>query len=141
MRNRCLKSTHNLSKATSSIALNHGGKMLLLLLILQIGRKSAFYEDALSSGIIFHKESKIPLAEKFVNVQFLIPFPKNNFTMKTAMRSYLNKLSAKCRTPSIECPLDFSTNFNSTTTPIQSQLATGHDRGQSRSSKTRSSGH
>ena len=31
------------------------------------------------------------------------------------MRNYLNKLSEKWRTPSLECPLDFSTNFNSTT--------------------------
>ena len=34
------------------------------------------------------------------------------------MRNYLNKLSEKWRTPSIECPLDFSTNFNSTTDPF-----------------------
>ena len=92
--------------------------MLLLLFILQIGRTSASYDDALSSGIIFHKESKILLAEKFVNVQFLIPFPKYNFTLKTAMRNYLNKLSEKWRTPFIECPVDFSTNFNSTTDPF-----------------------
>ena len=92
--------------------------MLLLLLVLQIGRTLASYDDVLSSGIIFHKESKIILAEKFVNVQFLIPFPKYNFTMKTTMRNYLNKLSEKWRTPSIECPLDFSTNFNSTTDPF-----------------------
>ena len=92
--------------------------MLLLPLILHMGRTSASYDDVLSSGIIFHKESKILLAEKFVNVQFLIPFPKYNFTMKTAMRNYLNKLSEKWRTPSIERPLDFSMNFNSTTDPF-----------------------
>ena len=92
--------------------------MLLLLLIIQIGRTSASNDDVLSSGIIFHKESKILLAEKLVNVQFLIPFPDYNSTMKTAMRNYLNKLSEKWRTPSIECPLDFSTNFNSTTDPF-----------------------
>ena len=92
--------------------------MQLLLLFLQIGSTLASYDDVLSSGIIFHKESKIILAEKFVNVQFLIPFPKYNFTLKTAMRKYLVKLSEKWRTPSIECPLDFSTNFNSTTDPF-----------------------
>ena len=70
------------------------------------------------TGIIFHKESKIILAEKFVNVQFLVPFPKCNFTMKRTMRNYLSKLSEKWRTPSIKCPLDFSTNFNSTTDPF-----------------------
>ena len=92
--------------------------MQLLLLFLQIGSTLASYDDVLSSGIIFHKESKIILAEKFVNVQFLLPFPKYNFTMKSTMRNYLSKLSEKWRTPSIECPLDFSTNFNSTTDPF-----------------------
>ena len=92
--------------------------MQLLLLFLQIGSTLASYDDVLSSGIIFHKESKIILAEKFVNVQFLLPFPKYNFTMKSTMRNYLSKLSEKWRTPSIECPLDFSTNFNSTTEPF-----------------------
>ena len=92
--------------------------MLLLLIILQIGRTSASYDDVLSSGIIFHKESKILLAEKFVNEQFLITFPKYNFKMKTAMRNYLDKLPEKWRTPSIECPLGFSTSFNSTTDPF-----------------------
>ena len=38
--------------------------------------------------------------------------------MKTAVRNYLTKLSEKWRTPFIECPLDFFTNFNSTTDPI-----------------------
>ena len=92
--------------------------MQLLLLFLQIGSTLASYDDVLSSGIIFHKDSKIILAEKFVNVQFLLPFPKYNFTMKSTMRNYLSKLSEKWRTPSIECPLDFSTNFNSTTDPF-----------------------
>ena len=92
--------------------------MQLLLLFLQIVSTLASYDDVPSSGIIFHQESKIILAEKFVNVQFLVPFPKYNFTMKTTMRNYLSKLSEKWRTPSIECPLDFSTNFNSTTDPF-----------------------
>ena len=34
------------------------------------------------------------------------------------MRNYLNKLSEKWRTPSKECPLDFSANFSSTTDPF-----------------------
>ena len=38
--------------------------------------------------------------------------------MKSTVRNYLSKLSEKWRTPSIECPLDFSTNFNSTTDPF-----------------------
>ena len=38
--------------------------------------------DYLSKGVIFHKETKIHLAEKFVNFEFLIPFPKYNSTEK-----------------------------------------------------------
>ena len=37
---------------------------------------------ALKRGILFHKGSQILVAEKHINVQFLVPFPKNNFTMK-----------------------------------------------------------
>ena len=52
--------------------------MLLLPFILHIGRTSASYDDVFSSGIIFHKESKNLLTEKFVNV---VPysFPKVQF--------------------------------------------------------------
>ena len=109
---------NQIAKLTRSITLRHEGTMQLLLLFLQIGSTLTTYDDVLSSGIIFHKESKIILAEKFVNVQFLLPFPKYNFTMKSTVRNYLSKLSEKWRTPSIECPLDFSTNFNSTTDPF-----------------------
>ena len=68
--------------------------------------------DYLSKGVIFHKETKIHLAEKFVNVEFLIPFPKYNFTEKEAITKILTKLSEMWKTPSDHCPLDFSTNFN-----------------------------
>ena len=93
-------------------------KMKIILAFLQISHVLAAYEEALSSGIIFHKESKILLAEKFVHVQFLVPFPKYNFTLKSEISQLLDKLSEQWRTPSIECPLDFSTNFNTTTDPF-----------------------
>ena len=74
--------------------------------------------DALNKGILFHKESKILLAEKFVNVQFLIPFPKYNFTMKTQVEDMLAKLAEMWSQPSAECPLDFSQPFNSSHKPF-----------------------
>ena len=92
--------------------------MQLLAINLQIGNVLAFYDGALSPRIIFQKESKILIAEKFVNVQFIEPFPKYNVIMKTEMRNYLNKTSENWRSPSIECKLEFSTKFNSTTDPF-----------------------
>ena len=74
--------------------------------------------DALNKGILFHKESKILLAEKFVNVQFLVPFPKYNFTMKTQVEDMLAKLAEMWSQPSAECPLDFSQPFNSSHKPF-----------------------
>ena len=74
--------------------------------------------DALKKGILFHKESKILLAEKFVNVQFLVPFPKYNFTMKTQVEDMLAKLAEMWSQPSAQCPLDFSQPFNSSHTPF-----------------------
>ena len=32
--------------------------------------------EALTKGILFHKESQTLLAEKFFNVEFLVPFPQ-----------------------------------------------------------------
>ena len=74
--------------------------------------------DALNKGILFHKESKILFAEKFVNVQFLVPFPKYNFTMKTQVEDMLAKLAEMWSQPSAECPLDFSQPFNSSHKPF-----------------------
>ena len=39
-------------------------------------------EEALAQGIIFHKEGKILITEKFINAEFLVPFPRYNFTIR-----------------------------------------------------------
>ena len=87
----------------------------LLLVLVTSASFSASSEtpDYLSDGIIFHKETKILLAEKFVNVEFLIPFPNYNFTQKDAITTLLQKLSNMWKLPSAFCPLAFSTGFNS----------------------------
>ena len=33
-------------------------------------------EEALAQGIIFHEEKKILITEKFINAEFLVPFPR-----------------------------------------------------------------
>ena len=50
-------------------------------------------EAALDKGIIFHKEGKILITEKFINVEFLVPFPRYNFTIRQQVETLLNELS------------------------------------------------
>ena len=46
----------------------------------------------LASGIIFNHVTKILLAEKFINVDFLVPFPKFETNVGAELRAYINKL-------------------------------------------------
>ena len=70
------------------------------------------YDDILEKGIIFNEETKILLAEKFVPVQFLIPFPSFNFSMKSDIEKLLHNLNQKWNLESSNCPLDFTSHFN-----------------------------
>ena len=63
------------------------------------------------SGILFHEDSKLLLADKFVNVEFLVPFPRFNFTMREDIEKQLAVLSHMWATPSAACPLNFSRPF------------------------------
>ena len=73
------------------------------------------FDDVLRKGIMFNEESRIPLAEKFIPIQFLVPFPKYNFSMKTELTELLKNLNNKLKLPSTSCPLEFSTNFKTNT--------------------------
>ena len=64
--------------------------------------------EALTKGILFHKESQILLAEKFVNDDFLVPFPQYDFVMKQQIEDMLEKLATMWTQPSILCPVNFS---------------------------------
>ena len=74
--------------------------------------------EALDKGILFHKESQILLAEKFVNVEFLVPFPQYDFVMKQQIEDMLEKLATMWTQPSILCPVNFSEPFNSSNKPF-----------------------
>ena len=97
---------------------------ILVAISLQIDENTAFTKveenrenaECLSKGVIFHKNSKILLAEKFVPVEFLIPFPRYNFTVKTDLEKLLKDLKNMWHQSSFFCPLNFSTNFLSNTT-------------------------
>ena len=95
--------------------------LLLILLLPPITMNSFYqkddYDDFLEKGIIFNEETKVLLAEKFVPVQFLIPFPSFNFSMKSDVEKMLSKLQAMWNLPAVSCKLDFSTSFNTNSTP------------------------
>ena len=40
------------------------------------------HDDLLAKGILFHEETKILLAEKFINVEFLVPYPRYRFSVR-----------------------------------------------------------
>ena len=42
-------------------------------------------DGPLKKGIIFHEDRKILMAEKFINVQFLLPFPKFSVSLKSEL--------------------------------------------------------
>ena len=72
-------------------------------------------EAALDKGIIFNKEGKILITEKFINVEFLVPFPRYNFTIRQQVETLLNELSKKWITQSEFCNLTDSTTYRNQT--------------------------
>ena len=73
-------------------------------------------DDLLQKGILFHERGNILLAEKFVPVEFMIPFPTYDFSLKNDIETTIARLSSMWDLPSIFCPLNFSSSFNSNST-------------------------
>ena len=65
----------------------------------------------LANGIIFNQVTKILLAEKFINVDFLVPFPKFEMNVIAELGAYINKFAPLWDASSWQCHLDYSTNF------------------------------
>ena len=86
---------------------------LFTLIILSIVIEQSIATDYKAKGVIFNQKAQILLAEKFINVEFLVPFPNYTFTAQKSIETTLLKLSQMCKTPSAFCQLDFSTKFNS----------------------------
>ena len=55
--------------------------------------KERNFDDVLEKAIIFNEETKILLAEKFVPVQFMVPFPSYNFSLKPELNTLLRHLN------------------------------------------------
>ena len=51
------------------------------------------------------------MAEKFINVDFLVPFPKFELDLRAELGAYIEKLGKLWASPSWQCHLDYSTNF------------------------------
>ena len=65
----------------------------------------------LENGIIFNHVTKILLSEKFINVDFLVPFPQFELDLRAELRAYIEKLGHLWDSPSWQCHLDYSTGF------------------------------
>ena len=78
----------------------------------------------LGNGIIFNHVTKILLSEKFINVDFLVPFSKFELNVSAELGTYLNKLAPLWSSTSWQCHLDYSSNFqkNNSTFDIDWQL-------------------
>ena len=61
--------------------------------------------------IIFSHVTKFLLAEKFINVDFLVPFPKFELDLRAELGAYIEKLGKLWAFLSWQCHLDYSTNF------------------------------
>ena len=65
----------------------------------------------LANGIFFNHVTKVLLAEKFMNVDFLVPFPKFEMNMSAKLGAHVNQLAPLCDASSWPCHLYYSTNF------------------------------
>ena len=65
----------------------------------------------LENGIIFNHATQILLAEKFINVDFLVPFPKFEPDLRAELGAYMEKLGKLWASLTWLCHLDYSTNF------------------------------
>ena len=74
------------------------------------------HDELLEKGILFHERGKILLAEKFVPVEFMIHFPTYDFALKHEIERTIVRLGSMWDLPSLFCPLNFSTSFNSNST-------------------------
>ena len=72
-------------------------------------------EEVLAGGIVFQKEGKIRITERFTNVEFLVPFPRYNFTVRQQVETLLHELWTKWISQSAFCNSTYSTTSINTT--------------------------
>ena len=72
-------------------------------------------EDLIDKGFLFNEVSEILLTEKFIRVEFLVPFPTYEFTMKPNIAKMIQKLSLMWERSFLCYPLNFSSQFATNT--------------------------
>ena len=83
----------------------------VLLQSLQIAPSFAAFDKSdgnLTKGIIFHEDKKILVAEKFMNIQFLLPFPQFDAHIKDELKNITNELQSMWELPTYFCYLNFT---------------------------------
>ena len=68
-------------------------------------------DDLIEKWILFNEVSEILLTQKNVRAELLVPFPNYEFTMKPDLEKMIHQLSLMWETPSLFCPLKFSSQF------------------------------
>ena len=81
--------------------------MLSLILFIHIAQANS-RQGSLDKGIFFYEETKILLAEKFINVQFLVPFPRFEMTLISSVDQIAQSLQNMWQTPTYFCYLNFT---------------------------------
>ena len=96
--------------------------MLTTLIVLMSVTSSGWFSDVdtinnddemMTNGVLFNVESKTLLTKKFVNIEFLVPFPYFDLNITKEIDNYLRKLDDLWMHPSVFCNMNFSTTFNS----------------------------
>ena len=72
-------------------------------------------DNLIEKGILFNEVSEILLTEKFIRVEFLVPFPTYDFTVMPDIEKMIQQLSFMWETHSFFCPLSFSSQFATNT--------------------------
>ena len=72
-------------------------------------------DDLIEKGILFNEVSKTLLTERFIRVEFLVPFPTYNFSMKPDFEKMIHQLSLMWEIHPSFCPLNFSGQFATNT--------------------------
>ena len=74
------------------------------------------YDELFEKGSLLHERGKILFAEKFVPLEFIIPFPTHEFALKHDIEQTTAGLGSMWDLPSLFWPPNFSSNFNSNST-------------------------
>ena len=81
--------------------------MLSLILFIHIAQANS-RQGSLDKGIFFNEETNILLAEKFINVQFLVPFPRFEMTLISSVDQIAQSLQKMWQNPTYFCYLNFT---------------------------------